>query len=753
MQIVVCQNRIYYILIFMGKIFVTFLLLSASFVFAKATAVITLEMPVGARQLGLGESGVALGNDGYTLYYNPAGLAFGPLANEWELSRATKCAIGATLRGCPDGTQYYTAFAARNRRGFLTRNEVWAGTVEGILHFDGQVWREDLSVPLEGSAKLRDVVRTFIGSERSLDSISGVVRNHNGVKTLGEEELLVEVKIPFSVMIKDTVTAMLYETRTEKLWIGTTKGLFRFDGRGFKDFTSEFGVRRVTALANQGATLWIGTDNGIFAYRNGAFEQRGAVLPSQKINTIAWHEMRKELYVGVEGAGIARLNPKQNDNDKDKWSVFTLQDGIMDLSPKTVAIDSSGHIWAAHKEGLSHFNLRRWEQIRFENNEVHSITVAENGAIWIGTDKGAWNYLPEYATPSGRKSEIEQLRSETENIQGKWTHYHKGNGLVSNRIWSLLSLGNDLWLSSGAGVERYHAAQRQVAFFYEKLLPVLNLPDLYHLYTGITFPIGDWGTWGLFVNFISFGETTVTNENTEAVTSFNSSETVIGLSYGTKLNKQWGLGLSFKFFYSALSSGAALGEEDATTASYAVDIGILGRDLLLDGLRLGVVLANIGPNVYYVDKSNDDPIPLTWRFGLSYDLLKLPDHRITLNTDYNKTVVYENSKGEAQPFYISAWKAWFYPDLAKDSDKAVDTFKKSFREGVVNLGAEYVYAGTIALRIGYLHDETGQRQELDVGLGVMLSDMMQLDISSIQNVSNREGVRDGQLRFSGLFRF
>jgi hypothetical protein len=727
----------------MAKIILLLVLSLCALAFARASAVITLEMPVGARQLGMGESGVALGDDGNALYYNPAGLAFGPLANEWELSMAVK-----------SENPYFTAFAARNRRGFLTRNEVWAGTVSGILHFDGQAWRQDIALPLEGNAKLRDVVRTFIGTETSLDSISGTVRTYNGIKTLSEEELLVEVKIPFSVMIKDTVAALLYETRTEKLWIGTNKSLFRFDGKGFKDFASEFGERKITALANQGATLWIGTDSGLFAYRNGAFEQRGTVLPSQKITSIAWHEMRKELYVGVEGLGIARLIPKQNEGDKDKWSVFALEDGIMDLNPKAIAIDSSGHIWAAHKEGLSHFNLRRWEQVRFEKNHVHGITVSEKGAIWIGTDKGVWSYLPEYATPSGRKSETEMNRAE--DTQGQWKHYHTGNGLAGNTVWRVLSLGNDLWLSTAAGLERYHAAQNQIAFFYEKLLPVLNIPDLYHLYTGVSFPLGDWGTWGIFVNFISFGETFVSDEiNAEQEgTSFNSSETVVGLSYGTKLNNNWGLGLSFKFFYSALSSGAAMHEPDATTASYAIDIGILGRNLFnLNRLRFGAVLANIGPNVYYVEKSNDYPIPLTWRFGLSYDLIKLPDHRIILNTDYNRMVTYENSKGKAEPFYISAWKSWLYPETATEDDKALDKFRKSFLEGILNFGIEYIYSGTIALRAGYLHDKIGKRQEIDLGLGLMLSDMLQLDIASIQNASNLEGVRDGQLRFAGLFRF
>ena len=53
---------------------------------AAGSAIITLQMPVGARQLGMGEVGAALADDATAMYYNPAGLAFGPLADEWRSS-------------------------------------------------------------------------------------------------------------------------------------------------------------------------------------------------------------------------------------------------------------------------------------------------------------------------------------------------------------------------------------------------------------------------------------------------------------------------------------------------------------------------------------------------------------------------------------------------------------------------------------------------------------------------------------------
>ena len=104
--------------------------LLASPLFAKGSAIITLEMPVGARQLGMGESGVALGDDASTIYYNPAGLAFGPISNEWELTRESPV----------PGTPHFSALAVRHRKGFLTRSEVWAGSAQGLLFYNGQEW-------------------------------------------------------------------------------------------------------------------------------------------------------------------------------------------------------------------------------------------------------------------------------------------------------------------------------------------------------------------------------------------------------------------------------------------------------------------------------------------------------------------------------------------------------------------------------------------------------------------------------------
>jgi hypothetical protein len=250
------------------------------------------------------------------------------------------------------------------------------------------------------------------------------------------------------------------------------------------------------------------------------------------------------------------------------------------------------------------------------------------------------------------------------------------------------------------------------------------------------------------VNFVSFGSTVASGDvDADDLVAYNSSEIVGGFSYGTRFPNDWGLGLSIKFFYSDLSSGAAAGEEEATTFGYAFDIGVLKKNLFIDKLNFALVLANIGPSVYYVDKTIEDPIPLTWRLGLSYEILSLADYKWTVVADYNREVVYDDAKGNPEPFYISSWKSLIHPE--KDGNKV----KESIMQGVFNLGTEFVYANTIALRAGYLYDETGKRNEVDLGFGFMLSDVLQFDFATIKDVGDNDGVRDGQMRFGMLFKF
>ena len=95
---------------------------------------------------------------------------------------------------------------------------------------------------------------------------------------------------------------------------------------------------------------------------------------------------------------------------------------------------------------------------------------------------------------------------------------------------------------------------------------------------------------------------------------------------------------------------------------------------------------------------------------------------------------------------VGAWK-----EILQPSGTDGFSLNENLRRTVYNTGAEYVYANVVAVRGGYLHDISGQRYEMDIGLGFMLSDILQIDGTFIKSFDN--GIRNGQKRFSMILRF
>lgn len=697
-------------------------------------------MPAGARQMGMGETGIALSEDPFATYWNPAGLAFSPLADEWRISH-------------PLPQDYkIRSLSSKGKQGFLSQSEVWAGTNKGLLHFHNSAWKDYYTIAMDGNVKIPSVVRQFIGSDQNLDSLVQVVKKFNDIETLEDEKFIVELKLPWAIIIQHPVTAVHYEATSDKLWVGTTQGLYRFDFKRWKYFQNDFINPHITSIESQGATVWVGSKDGLFRYRNGAFKRRGKVLPDQNVTTVNWNSQNKELYIGLEKGGIARLKPKMKKGEKDRWNLYNSQtDGLVDMSPLAIASDTEGHTWVAHKGGLSHFTGKKWEQILFEDNELNSIAADLKGGLWIGTQEGIWNHVPSHTTQK-QSVDTEAKRNPqgqaNADSQGEWYHYHTGHGLSNKKVFQIQPQDSEIWLATGAGIEKFSKAKTQVAVFGEDLLPSLNIPDLFHVMAAFTFPAGDWGTLGGNINFVSFGQNTIGDNSNVTVAS---TELVATASYGTRLLANTALGLNFKFIYSNLLSGVS-GQQDATTASYAVDLGLIQRDVLIHGLNLATVIQNMGPNVFYLDKSQNDPIPLTWKFGAAYEVFNYPEYRLILATDYNKELIFENNDadGSTAPFYEALYKGWTQPGSAGSEEGA--SLADNLFEAQFNIGTEFTYNNSIAVRLGYLLDRPGIREEVDFGIGLMASDIMQFDFALVNSIGSND-VRNNQKRFSMLFKF
>jgi hypothetical protein len=275
------------------------------------------------------------------------------------------------------------------------------------------------------------------------------------------------------------------------------------------------------------------------------------------------------------------------------------------------------------------------------------------------------------------------------------------------------------------------------------------MSDLWHAFPAIVIPTEDWGTIGFSMNFINMGDNERWDEFDAYQGRSRSWEGVFGISYGFPVKEDLSLGINAKYVYSALDP--AVGGVGQT---FAIDAGVLKRNLFTERFDAGFMLQNMGPNIYYMTPEDADPIPFSLRLGLSYKPIQTPFHELTLLADAYREVVKDYDDKSPDPFWAAIWTGML------NNDDPESSFKREIQEINISLGLEYTYADFMALRAGFLGDYLGQRYELSMGIGVKYANM-NFDFSYIYSpvgfmggvlsTDGATGARDGQWRISFLF--
>ncbi len=280
---------------------------------------------------------------------------------------------------------------------------------------------------------------------------------------------------------------------------------------------------------------------------------------------------------------------------------------------------------------------------------------------------------------------------------------------------------------------------RQVAISFSPWLPQFNA-DLFYSYgtIGQYFEELD-GTVAFNFTFMNLGEFTRTNANGTELGKFMSNEFAVGLTYGTIIAPDLGVGFQLKYIQSNLTPTSVQGQDAGTGVSAAFDIGVLWKpqDLNLefigfdleDRLSLGLNLQNIGPKMTYIKES--DPLPSTLRLGFAFAAVKDEFNELTFAFDFAKLLVKRDKKG-SDPLPKSLVTAWKNPGAE------------------LSFGFEYWYEHVVALRGGYFTEPQviGNRKFYNFGAGVRY-DIFRLDFSFINTVEENSPLAN-TMRFSML---
>jgi hypothetical protein len=171
------------------------------------------------------------------------------------------------------------------------------------------------------------------------------------------------------------------------VWLATTQGLARFDGKGWKVFTKADGLKadQLSAIAQGQGALWL-------VYR--------------------------------DSVGISRM---QFAGERPAITHFTMENGLSSNQAIAVASDTAGSVWVTTDNGVDVYERGHWRHyglndgLIWEDTNGGALHADTEGNVWVGTSKGLSRYAaPAYAIPDSPPATV--LTS----VEGVSREFHAG---------------------------------------------------------------------------------------------------------------------------------------------------------------------------------------------------------------------------------------------------------------------------------------------------------------------------------------
>ncbi len=359
---------------------------------------------------------------------------------------------------------------------------IWLGTNAGLCGYDGYNVHRHFEAGSENNTHINCLMLN--GDLLYAGTDAGVLVYDT---TTGEY-------VPHGISFPTDVRSI--ESDGGDLWVGSLKGLYRYDSSNgqLHDMTTGLPHSAVyaTELTRSGE-LYVGTYNGLCRYNQE--QDRFDVVPidvgAQKsnlfVNALADDSRRSCLWVGTEGA-LFKYN--YNDGKVVKLSQFNGQ------SVKSLALDETGNLVAGTDNGLFIYSERHIEHYQHDsrittslsNNVVWCVMVDRDGNLWAGTESGLsesvncndFMAIPLYQlTGSSDGNRFYSIFRDSRGYlwlggtngiircsrrgQSKW--YMMGSKeypLRHNRVRSICEDNKyDLWIATDGGINRYDYIKEQ----------------------------------------------------------------------------------------------------------------------------------------------------------------------------------------------------------------------------------------------------------------------------------------------------
>lgn len=170
------------------------------------------------------------------------------------------------------------------------------------------------------------------------------------------------------------------------VWFGTNgRGVSRYDGQGFTNYTTETGLAHnmvPAMLEDNKGNLWFGTfGGGVSKFDGNSFRTISVKDGLAHDMVISMLKDRKDnLWFGTFEGGVSKFDGK-------KFTTLNQAHGLKNNKVWSMAEDSDGNIIFGTDNGVSILNGNTFTEIKqLSGKSVHSILVDSHGNTWFATD-------------------------------------------------------------------------------------------------------------------------------------------------------------------------------------------------------------------------------------------------------------------------------------------------------------------------------------------------------------------------------
>ncbi len=256
-----------------------------------------------------------------------------------------------------------------------TDGKIWVAGGEVLAAWDGSAFTRVALKSVSGNREMRSLLcgddGVWIGTGK------GLVRYN-----AGDEKLFTEKD-----GLADDGILSLAHGQDGSVWVGTRNGFSRvrngsIDSYGYRDGLSQntvFGV-----YEDREGSLWVATKNGLNQFLDGAASRydRSEGLPNDNMGPV-FQDRRGTLWSGSLDGVLSRFNGRS----------FTVAANFPRMRINVLADDSAGDLWAGTSQGAIHLEDGRVKEIfttaqGLPSNQVRSLFRDHAGNLWAGTQNG-----------------------------------------------------------------------------------------------------------------------------------------------------------------------------------------------------------------------------------------------------------------------------------------------------------------------------------------------------------------------------